>query len=232
MEENVNQEETTQQNVVEEKTPEEKLKLLFETSVKKWFDEHGDLTHRLNYDELDKDSLVYDIGGFYGEWTSNIYSKYNCKVHVFEPVRHFYHFLKSRYDRNKKIQVFNYGFGKEQKNEIISVINDGSSFYRNHKDADSVEIVSVVNFNEHLDQIDGMIDLMKINIEGSEYEILESISDENLKKIKNIQVQFHTFMNNCVERREKIRERLAKTHKTTYEFDFVWENWKLIEEVK
>jgi hypothetical protein len=38
------------------------------------------------------------------------------------------------------------------------------------------------------------IDILKIDIEGSEYEILPSISDECYSKIRQITVEFHDFI--------------------------------------
>ena len=68
------------------------------------------------------------------------------------------------------------------------------------------------------------IDLLKINIEGMEYELLERIVPNN---IKNIQVQFHKIGENYEERYQKIREKLLQTHELTYDFPFVWQNFKL-----
>jgi hypothetical protein len=71
------------------------------------------------------------------------------------------------------------------------------------------------------------IDLLKINIEGGEYELLEHIIEKTLQnKIRNIQVQFHTWIENCEDRRKNIQDILRKTHKLTYNYDFVWENWE------
>jgi hypothetical protein len=49
-----------------------------------------------------------------------------------------------------------------------------------------------------------------------------------ITRFKNIQVQFHDFIiENATERMENIQKQLAKTHKITYQFNFVWENWQL-----
>ena len=77
-----------------------------------------------------------------------------------------------------------------------------------------------------------VVDLIKINIEGGEYDLLDEIIANNwLSKFKNIQVQYHDFViDNPRERMEKIQKELAKTHQLTYQYDFVWENWKLNDE--
>ena len=38
------------------------------------------------------------------------------------------------------------------------------------------------------------------------------------------------MIENPRERMEKIQKELAKTHQLTYQYDFVWENWKLNDE--
>ncbi len=72
------------------------------------------------------------------------------------------------------------------------------------------------------------VDLMKINIEGGEYDLLEHLMSTNLvKAIKNLQIQFHDFFPDSRERMKKIQEALEHTHKLTYQYEFVWENWEL-----
>ena len=45
--------------------------------------------------------------------------------------------------------------------------------------------------------------------------------------IANIQVQFHDFVLDAESRMKSIQADLRKTHELTYQYDFVWENWKL-----
>ena len=69
--------------------------------------------------------------------------------------------------------------------------------------------------------------MIKINIEGGEYEVLEALLESGMISIfKNLQIQFHDFIiDNASERMENIQVQLAKTHKITYQYKFVWENW-------
>ena len=61
--------------------------------VRPWFAEDGDYTYRLNYDSLDKNSIVVDLGGYKGQWASDIFSKYQSRVFVFEPVAAYFNFI-------------------------------------------------------------------------------------------------------------------------------------------
>ena len=71
------------------------------------------------------------------------------------------------------------------------------------------------------------IDLLKLNIEGAEYAVLQDMAKKNLLiKCKDIQVQFHTFVEDYGNQYDTIKAELLKTHCTTYSYPFVWENFK------
>ena len=71
------------------------------------------------------------------------------------------------------------------------------------------------------------IDLIKINIEGGEYPLLKRMIETNIiEKCNDIQVQFHNFYPNAITLRNEIRDSLQKTHFLTYDYPFVWENWR------
>jgi len=199
---------------------------IFHREVTRWHSDIGDLTHRLNYNELNKDSFVLDIGGFRGEWASDIYSKYLCQVHVYEPINEYFTYIHDRFLKNSNISVFKYGFSNIERTAQVSVNSESTSLYIDNNNMPT-ETIEILNFNKYISSLHSDIDLVKINIEGSEYDLLESIDNTNIKKIKNIQIQFHIFVNDCMERKNKIRERLALTHECTYCYEFVWENWRL-----
>ena len=91
------------------------------------------------------------------------------------------------------------------------------------------EVVKCLDIKEFIDtyKID-KIDVLKINIEGSEYDLLERIIELNLHtNIKNLQIQFHRIIENCDSKRTKIQNALLQTHKCTWNYNFVWENWQI-----
>ena len=53
--------------------------------VKPWFATNGDATLRLNYN-LNENSIVFDLGGYKGEFSSIIYCKYSPFIFIFEPI--------------------------------------------------------------------------------------------------------------------------------------------------
>jgi hypothetical protein len=46
-------------------------------------------------------------------------------------------------------------------------------------------------------------------------------------KCRDIQVQFHDFVPDAEIRRDEIRRALSATHHLTYDYPFVWENWRI-----
>jgi hypothetical protein len=72
------------------------------------------------------------------------------------------------------------------------------------------------------------IDLLKVNIEGGEYELLEHlIATGDIRKVRKLQVQFHDFVPDAIPRRARILQGLAQTHAQHWNFHFVWEEWGL-----
>lgn len=190
-----------------------------------WVEIDGDSTLRLAY-PINEKSVVFDLGGYKGQWASDIFSKYCCNVYVFEPVMAFYETIKKRFQHNKKIRTFPFGLAEENKKVLLSVDKDRSSMF---KGSDEGEAIVLHSFKEFLGthQIRN-IDLIKINIEGAEYDLLDFIIEEGLQtRISNIQVQFHDFVPDAEKRIKGIQKMLETTHEVTWQYPFVWENWRI-----
>lgn len=199
----------------------------FALAHRDWVRDKGDETKRLNY-QLNKGSVVFDLGGYKGDFAEDVYSRYNCSVFLFEPAKEFYDISEKRFANNPKVQCFNFGLSDINKEVFISDEDDGSSLVKGNT-ANNLEKVQVKRFDETQRAINvGKIDLLKINIEGGEYDVLPHLIKENIiQNIDNIQVQFHNFIDNAEQMREKIRADLAKTHDEVWCYPFVWESWTL-----
>lgn len=196
-----------------------------EARVRPWFAAQGDTTLRLDYD-LSPQSVVFDLGGYEGQWASDIFAMYCCQVYVFEPVPAFAERIRRRFRCNPKVHVFQFGLGARNETARIGLARDASSLYRSGADGPEVRLVSAADFlREHAIAV---IDLMKINIEGGEYDLLDHlVSTGGIDRIRNLQVQFHDFVPDAQARMTAIQGRLAQTHEPTYQYPFVWENWRL-----
>ncbi|MES2812670.1 MAG: FkbM family methyltransferase [Bacteroidota bacterium] len=191
-----------------------------------WFAVKGDETLRLDYD-LNEKSVVFDVGGYKGEFASNIFCKYNAVIYVFEPIQSFFQIIQNKFAKNSKVKIYNFGLAAKDEQIQISMSDNASSVFLKIENSETIQLKSIVNFIQENDI--QSVDLIKINIEGGEYELLESLIENNLISVfKNIQVQFHDFLlDDGKERMNKIQENLSKTHQITYQYEFVWENWEL-----
>lgn len=193
--------------------------------VARWFADNGDETLRLEY-ELDENSLVFDLGGYKGQWASDIYAMYGCYIHVFEPVEEFARKIEKRFSKNRKIIVHHFGLADKNQTVRIGLDQDGSSIFKPGKRLVEAKLVRAADFMQQNGIL--VIDLMKINIEGGEYDLLEHLIDTGLvANIHNIQVQFHDFVPDAEHRMQKIQAALTQTHYLTYQYPLVWENWRI-----
>jgi len=193
---------------------------------KPWFKINGDKTLRLNYD-LSQSSVVFDLGGYKGNFAQEIYKRYLCKIFIFEPVKSFYKIIDNKFKDITKVTAYPYGLADQDKELFISNSEDASSVFIDSDGSEKIKLKSILNFIN--DNKITHVDLIKINIEGGEYEVLESLLSSGMIPIfKNLQIQFHDFIiDNANERMENIQTQLAKTHKITYQYKFVWENWEI-----
>ena len=207
-------------------------KTLTQKNKEIWYSINGDNTLRIEYD-LNENSIVFDVGGYEGNWATEIAARYNSIIFVFEPVSKYYKKLTSRFEKNKKIKILPYGLAGENKQLTFSILDQSSSAFKKKERYttrdEGKETVSLKSFTEVcIDLNITKIDLFKTNIEGGEYELLEQIISSGwLTKITNLQIQFHDFVENADERMKAIKLELQKTHSLTYEYAYVWENWKI-----
>lgn len=189
-----------------------------------WRQVQGDKTLRLDYN-LDASSIVFDIGGYEGNWTSDIFSMYRCTIHVFEPVIEFAERIETRFSRNSNIYTHRFGLSEQNRKSHISVNRDSSSLYRPGSDVRDARLVRAIDFMQeyHVEKVD----LMKINIEGGEYDLLDHLIDTGfVKNIVNIQVQFHAIYPGDDQRMLQIQQLLGRTHRLAWQYPWVWENWR------
>ncbi len=195
--------------------------------VNKWLRMGGDKTLRLNYD-LNEDSIVIDGGGYLGEWANDIYNKYSCNVHIFEPVKKYYDLISEKFKDNNKVRVYHCGLSNSNRNLDITISNDASSIYTKGSEKDTTESIELVDIKEFLNKLDIKdVDLMKLNVEGEEYNILDRMIEVDMvNDFDNLQIQFHRFVDDYDNRKTKIETEILKSHAPTYEYNYVWVNYK------
>ncbi|WP_153557927.1 FkbM family methyltransferase [Roseimaritima sediminicola] len=195
----------------------------FDRAYRRWNTDRGDQTLRLDYD-LSADDIVFDVGGYQGEWAAAMHGRYGCRVHVFEPLPQYYQQIQNRFADVPAVDVHAFGLSGRDQTISLGVLDDATSQFKTAEDSVACELRSISRFIEthRIEQVA----LLKLNIEGGEYELLEHLIDSGLiSRFRDIQVQFHWFVPGAHRRMQRLHQKLQQSHRPTYQYRFVWENW-------
>jgi len=192
-------------------------------AILRWVVRRGDATLRLDYD-LAPDSLVFDVGGYRGDWARGIAARYGCRIHMFEPLKEYCEEIARHLGGNHNVVINRFGLSDKTEMHLISVDEEGSSVVKLGGKVEEIQLVDIFQYVSDLKI--KKIDLIKINIEGGEYDLLARMHEKDLIRMcGDIQIQFHDFVADARERRHALREILGRTHELTYDYPFIWENW-------
>jgi FkbM family methyltransferase len=179
-------------------------------------------------DLLNSSSIVIDVGGELGGFAIKIYEKYTSIIYIFEPHPDCVKILKEKFTDNK-IRIFSYGLGSKNQIARLSSREMGSSIYEKSPGYEKsykfeIEIRDIKEIFSELSLDD--VDLIKINIEGGEYELLPRMIETGIiNKCKIIRIQFHDWFPDSFAMRKRIVKQLAKTHNIEWSYPMVWESW-------
>jgi len=177
---------------------------------------------------LTEESIVLDVGGYVGDFAARIYDTHGCYVYVYEPSQRYYDELLRRFNGNSKIAVFHYGLGYRDGHTFIRGSGDALSIHNGNATQETVLIKDAAEVLDHLKKHHGVhsIDLMKLNAEGSEFEILPRLVETSyITRIGFLQIQYHDFYPNSRELAAQITLELEKTHNIMWNYPFTWESW-------
>ena len=173
--------------------------------------------------------VIFDVGGYKGDWSEDFVDS-GATIYIFEPSSEYYEILKNRFEANDNVRIFPYGLDKYTHSATVSMEKDAGSQYHDSGSVESAEYVDILAFMAE-NKVD-RVKLMKLNIEGGEYDILEHLIETNeIIRFENIQIQFHDIPEiNGEKRMKKIQEELDKTHVLEWAFrPFIHESWKIRE---
>jgi FkbM family methyltransferase len=157
---------------------------------------------RPNYAFFEKqlgNGIAIDVGvGDNPDFTIFLINKYNIETFVVDPT--FKHMAKLRAFAAEHQLVHYLPLALGSKNEIKtfyeSVTNVSGSLRKDHHNVQNDPLntynIQVVTLSRLLQECgDKPVDIMKIDIEGEEYDLIKSLSEADLRKIKQLIIEFH-----------------------------------------
>jgi FkbM family methyltransferase len=175
---------------------------------------------------LTADSIVLDIGGFKGEWSAALAERFDPWIYIFEPIPEHIGMLRDRFAGNPKVRIFEFGLGASDGVLTLHQCGEGSGLLNRSGTPVVCPIRDIVGVWQELSLSD--VDLVKINIEGAEFDLLPRMLAAGLVvHCRDLQIQFHEFHPFASKLRRQIRHQLTATHRPTYSFYFIWENWRI-----
>lgn len=194
-------------------------------SAVRWFRENPNNELLFKHD-LELGANVLDVGGYNGDFAAEIFKRYKANVFIVEPVVEFADKIEKRFSSNPFIRVFKLGLADSDGVFDFFVDGDSSTAVRENGGARTKVIFrDVKKFLDELN-IDNW-DLMKINIEGSEYDLLNRlINTGRIQQFHFLLVQFHLFVPGAKQKYWTLTKHLSHTHKLCWRYPFIWELWE------
>lgn len=176
---------------------------------------------------LKSNPIIFDLGGYLGQWTEVAKEYYpDSTIYVFEPVKSHYDVIVDKFKNDKSVKVFNFGLSDKNDRVKITLTGDSSSIHLTNDDSEEIEIRDIREFLFEKNIFS--VDLVKINIEGEEYNLLEYLcKTPELNIFENYLVQFHKFIDGYEERRENILNEVKKYYDVIFNYEMVFEGWSL-----
>jgi FkbM family methyltransferase len=177
--------------------------------------------------DVDRESVVLDVGAFVGDWSQKLWDRSRPTIHAFEPAPSGYQSTAKRFYGNERVQAYDYGLGGANETASLALKGPGSSIYDEPGRFGSVDI-HIRDIVEVLDEL-GLdeIDLLKVNIEGGEYDLFDRLDDAGwLPHIRLILVQFHEWHPKAYARRRRNRRAFRVNHEEVWNYPWVWEYWR------
>jgi len=177
-----------------------------------------------------KGGVVLDVGAYIGEWSARVIEKHQPRhLYLFEPEPGSVGHLQQRFAGNESVTLQAVGLGGSDGSLPFVTRGMGSTFYGvdGEDDPESVESLPIRDVAAVLDELGHeQIDLMKLNIEGGEYDVLERMLEKGqTSRVHCFMIQFHEWLDGAHSRRRRIRRMLRRTHREVWNYPFVWEQW-------
>ncbi|MCF7834457.1 FkbM family methyltransferase [Candidatus Gracilibacteria bacterium] len=171
-------------------------------------------------DEIIKNSkIIFDIGGHVGYFTEYCLGlNQDLLIHFFEPVKDFLDEAKNRlryeniYWNNSAIMNkngFHNFFVNQEKNMQSSIFNQT---FLNPEG--TISKIIIKRLDDYIDDRKfDKIHLVKMDIEGSEFDVIQSLGEKHLDMIENLCIEYHILDRNFENKFDLIIDKLKNNYK-------------------
>ena len=192
------------------------------SDISKWFLFNNE---KLKYGlDLQEHGLIMDFGAFKGEFTKRTKLKNpNMTFWLYEPISKYSNIAANRFSDSKNVKVNNYGVSADGRDIEMKIDN-----LRSRHNSDSLAnnvLVKTMSIQEIFNSVTE-IELIKMNIEGMEYECLEQlVKSSSLIKARHLLIQFHNFDPAAKYKLETLRNEFEKDFRNVFSCEWMWELW-------
>jgi len=177
--------------------------------------------------ELIPGNTVFEVGAYEGAWVKEV-ADYDVWIEAFEPDPDT---IKRLVENVSGIGVRLHDFGLGARTSTFQLGNhntDGASFCKGD-DAVDAKMVDIDHFF-YLYPETANIKIMRINIEGGEYELLSRMIDTgHITKVKYLMIHWHDIPKGAMAMRLDIERDLLETHiPAPHMSNPTWDTWTRI----
>lgn len=188
---------------------------------------------RRQYGSLEGFRTIVDIGANMGSFA--VYAAQSCpdaRIYCYEPEQQNFGLLKRNIEINElegRVSAFQCAVASNNGRRELTVRESPVNSFHVVSDDASRRVVNCTTLRDILADLRlGAIDLLKMNCEGTEYEILEGCSEDDLDRIANIRLEYHILdaknrNGECLARRLESRGyRIERFTRRLKESGFIW----------
>lgn len=175
--------------------------------------------HWIYYRHINKDLIVIDLGANEGAFSNEILKKYKAQCYAVEPNKNIFsqlinvNIVKLNYAITKENGPLNFYISKN--GETSSVIKDFENNWGNR----GIDVVEGITWNSLIDLLElknKRINILKVDIEGSELDLIDSFNVDNLSNVEQLTIEFHDWLN------VSLHERTINAIRKLISLDFTW----------
>jgi FkbM family methyltransferase len=171
-----------------------------------------------NKSVVEDGDVVLDIGANFGFFACYAVENNAKKIYAVEPFPTAYENVKKLSEKfpivpiNKAVssKIDGVTMSLSAGNSATNCLTDYNNIFNN--DGEQI-LVDTININDLINSIDSCINLLKIDCEGSELDVFETITSENLNKISKLVIETHSdyidnfIRNKLIEHNFKIKNK-------------------------